>query len=75
MSHRLSLLRASHETFNGRLKKFAVLSCTFHHAQTQHFKLFFAVLNVVSVLLEDDPITWVRSILGPACNEDAETFL
>ncbi len=59
ISDRLSILRASHETSNGGLMNFAILSTTFRHDRSLHSRCFFAVLHVVTVLLENDPIPWI----------------
>ena len=49
-------VRARHESINGRLKNFFVLSHTFRHPLSKHATCFFAVLNLTHLLLLEDPL-------------------
>ena len=49
-------VRARHESINGRLKNFFVLSQTFRHPLNKHATCFFAVLNLTHLLLLEDPL-------------------
>jgi hypothetical protein len=46
-----SLCRARHETVNGRLKVFAVLSTPFRHPLVKHHKCFYAVITITQVYI------------------------
>ena len=53
----MSVIRARHETVNGRLKSFNVLATTFRHSLGNHSQCFMAVANLVQVsLLTEAPL-------------------
>ena len=54
--HHYGLIRARHETLNKRMKQFSVLQNRFRHDVTLHVYCFYAVLNIASVQLEDEPL-------------------
>lgn len=50
-------IRARHETLNRRLKQFRVLGDRFRHDRNMHHLCFYAVLNVVQLLISTtDPL-------------------
>ena len=53
----MAVIRARHETVNGRFKSFNVLACTFRHSLGKHSQCFMAVANLVQVsLLTEAPL-------------------
>ena len=55
-----SLVRARHETANGRLNQFSVLAKRFRHDISTHSACFFAVLNVTNIALEEQPLFQIK---------------
>ena len=52
-----AVFRARHESVNGRLKTFNVLSCTFRHGLDKHKICFLAVVNMVQIsIITDSPL-------------------
>ena len=49
-------IRARHETYNGRLKSWRVLSNTFRHNVSKHGLCFYAVANIVQLELDSKPL-------------------
>ena len=52
-SHRFSFIRARHETFNGRLRNFFVLSHRFRHSISRHSFCFHAVANITHLMVSN----------------------
>lgn len=46
-----SLLRARHETLNGRLKNFAILRGCFRHPLERHVDCFYAIVNLCQLTI------------------------
>jgi hypothetical protein len=44
-----SIVRARHETFNSRLKKFKILSTTYRNARDTHYQVFHALVNILQL--------------------------
>lgn len=47
------LIMSRHETVNGRIKNFHVMSDRFRHATYLHGRCFYAVLNIVQLSIEN----------------------
>lgn len=45
-------VRALHESINGRIKRFRVVDSVFRHGLYLHKRCFFAVVNVVQLMME-----------------------
>ena len=43
-----------HETVNGRLKNFAVMSAVFRHSISKHSNCFWAVLNITQLIIQNE---------------------
>jgi hypothetical protein len=48
------ILRARHETVNGRFKCWAALNGTFRHDVHLHKKVFFSIANIVQIVIEEE---------------------
>ena len=51
---RQSLVRAQHETINGRFKRWMALSVVFWHRLWQHRKVFLSIANITQLELEEE---------------------
>ena len=52
-----AIIRARHETVNARLKNFSILKMEFRHALSHHGDVFYAVANLVQLMIETtDPL-------------------
>ena len=51
-----SLIRARHETLNGRLKNFKILHGVFRHSRGKHRKVVMSCANILQFKLEDEPL-------------------
>ena len=47
-------IMARHETVNARLKQFGVLKQVFRHSVDKHSECFFAVVNIVELVIENN---------------------
>lgn len=55
-SGKLAPLRARHENVNRRLKQFNLLSVTFRHSIDRHSSFTWALLNVINLMLQEEPL-------------------
>ena len=53
-----ALARASHETINGRLKKWRILSEKYWHPLELHRLVFFGITNITQLSIEEDSPTF-----------------
>jgi len=51
---RQKLIRARHETVNGRFKRWHILSCTFRHDLGLHYIVFMAIANITQLEMEEE---------------------
>jgi len=56
LRNRFAEIRARHETVNGRMKQFNILRARFHHPIHKHADCFYAVLNITSLMLDEEPL-------------------
>ena len=55
-----SLIRARHESLNGRFKNFSVLRQMFRHSRLLHAYCFHAVANATQIMLQTDPLFCIQ---------------
>lgn len=48
------LVRARHETINGRFKQFSILKQVFRHDKTFHSPVFRAIVNVTQLTMDNE---------------------
>jgi hypothetical protein len=48
------VIRARHETINGRFKEWRALSCLFRHDLRKHWSVFMAIANITQIELEEE---------------------
>lgn len=53
-SSRHNKIMSRHETVNGRIKTFKILSNTFRHDKEKHAQCFHAVLNITAVVIKTE---------------------
>lgn len=56
LKYYIAKLRARHETFNGRLKRFGVLKTPFRHSLEFHGTCFYAVAVITQISLLHEPL-------------------
>lgn len=55
-TRRHNLIMARHETVNARLKIFGILTQRFRHEVSKHPSVFHALVNILSLILVDEPL-------------------